>query len=94
MEAGDRRSGSRGMSDDELLAAIDLALAGNWQGAHEIVQEDEQNANAAWVHAALHRIEGDIGNARYWYRRAGKPDCRVTDPLDELRSIRATLTAS
>ena len=82
------------MSDDELLAAIDLALAGNWQGAHEIVQEDEQNANAAWVHAALHRIEGDIVNARYWYRRAGKPDCRVTDPLAALRSIRATLTAS
>jgi len=82
------------MTADDCLTAIDLALAGNWQAAHEIVQADEHDATAAWIHAALHRLEGDDGNARYWYRRAGKPDCRGADPLDELRSIRATLTVS
>ena len=40
--------------------------------AHRIVQ-DEATAEAAWVHAYLHRVEGDTGNAGYWYRRAGRP---------------------
>lgn len=42
---------------------------GNWQTAHELVQ-DEEGVEAAWVHAHLHRIEGDTDNARYWYRQA------------------------
>jgi hypothetical protein len=44
---------------------------GSWDQAHKIVQ-DEESSEAAWVHAYLHRIEGDLGNATYWYRRAGK----------------------
>jgi hypothetical protein len=44
----------------------------NWDAAHRIVQ-DENDANSAWVHAHLHRVEGDLGNAGYWYRRAGQP---------------------
>ena len=59
------------MSDDELLAAIDLALAGNWQGAHEIAQESDE-PHAAWAHGIVHIIEGDEANARYWYDRAGR----------------------
>jgi len=35
--------------------------------------QDEPSADAAWVHAYLHRVEGDLGNAGYWYRRAGRP---------------------
>ncbi len=35
--------------------------------------QDEATADAAWVHAYLHRVEGDLGNAGYWYRQAGKP---------------------
>lgn len=46
--------------------------AGDWETAHEIVQE-LAGADAAWVHAYLHRKEGDAGNAGYWYRRAGRP---------------------
>jgi hypothetical protein len=42
-----------------------------WNQAHKIAQADE-GADAAWVHAYLHRVEGDLDNARYWYRRAGK----------------------
>ena len=48
---------------------------GHWEHAHEAVQEDESR-EAAWVHAYLHRKEGDQGNAAYWYRRAGKGICR------------------
>ena len=54
------------------LAALWWAAKGNWDRAHKIVQ-DEADANSAWVHAYLHRVEGDLGNAGYWYREAGKP---------------------
>jgi len=54
------------------LAALWWAAKGNWDEAHRIAQ-DERGANAAWVHAYLHRVEGDLGNAGYWYRQAGKP---------------------
>jgi len=52
---------------------------GDWTKAHEIVQGIEDK-DAAWVHAYLHRKEGDMGNADYWYARAGKsrPEERLT----------------
>ncbi len=46
---------------------------GNWKAALEVAQADEQDRDSAWVHAYLHRKEGDAFNARYWYRRAGRP---------------------
>jgi hypothetical protein len=57
---------------DAPLAALWWAAKGNWDAAHRLVQ-DEATADAAWVHAYLHRVEGDLGNAGYWYRQAGKP---------------------
>ena len=48
--------------------------------AHRLVQDESSN-DAAWVHAYLHRVEGDLGNAGYWYRRAGKPVAKGS--LDE-----------
>jgi len=54
------------------LAALWWAAKGGWDAAHKLVQDDA-TADAAWVHAYLHRVEGDLGNAGYWYRRAGKP---------------------
>ncbi|MEK0083311.1 hypothetical protein [Benzoatithermus flavus] len=54
-----------------LLHAVWHGLRGEWERAHAIVQELE-GADAAWVHGWLHRIEGDPGNAGYWYRRAGR----------------------
>jgi len=54
------------------LAALWWAAKGDWDAAHKIVQ-DESDANSAWVHAYLHRVEGDLPNAGYWYRAAGKP---------------------
>ena len=62
------------------LRALWLDARGDWDGAHEAAQADEGGAGD-WVHAYLHRKEGDAGNAAYWYRRAGKPVCRTT--LDE-----------
>ena len=57
---------------DAPLAALWWAAKGGWDQAHRIVQ-DEPTADAAWVHAYLHRVEGDSGNAGYWYRRAARP---------------------
>jgi hypothetical protein len=54
------------------LAALWWAGKGNWDQAHKIAQ-DENDKDSAWVHAYLHRVEGDLGNAGYWYRQAGKP---------------------
>ena len=50
------------------------AAKGDWEKAHKIVM-NEASREAAWVHAYLHRVEGDLPNAGYWYRRAGKPVC-------------------
>ena len=61
------------------LAGLWWAAKGQWDAAHKIVQ-DEPSADAAWVHAYLHRVEGDLGNAGYWYRQAGQPVAK--DSLD------------
>jgi hypothetical protein len=60
-----------------LLRALWHDAKGDWARAHEIVQ-DEEGRDAAWVHAYLHRKEGDLSNAGYWYRRAGKPMCKAS----------------
>lgn len=63
-----------------LLAALWCDAKGDWNRAHEIAQ-DQNTPDAAWVHAYLHRKEGDAGNAGYWYREAGHP--HSTLPLDK-----------
>jgi len=78
----------------ELLSAIKLAQAGNWNAAHNLVQQYEHNAVAAWIHAVLHKIEGDVGNARYWYHRAGRLDRIDDEPAAELVAIQANLSSS
>jgi hypothetical protein len=59
---------------DAPLQALWLAGRGDWDGAHAIAQ-DVDGPDGAWVHAHLHRKEGDASNAAYWYRVAGKPVC-------------------
>lgn len=54
------------------LAALWWAGKDDWDKAHKIVME-EGGKDCAWVHAYLHRVEGDLGNARYWYREAQRP---------------------
>lgn len=57
------------------LAALWWAEKGDWDKAHRLVM-DGAGAEAAWVHAFLHRTEGDEGNANYWYAKAGRPPAR------------------
>lgn len=54
------------------LQALWHAAKGDWETAHETAQEDK-SVSGAWVHAYLHRVEGDLSNAGYWYRKAGRP---------------------
>jgi hypothetical protein len=54
---------------DSLERAIDHLAAGEWQKAHEIVQKDKSTL-AAWLHGIVHILEGDLDNARGWYKRA------------------------
>ena len=72
----------------EFLKAIDLALGGQWNEAHQIVQQYETDTTAAWIHAVLHKIEGDQDNSRYWYRRSGKLEHVSDEPKAELAEIR------
>jgi hypothetical protein len=77
---------------DAPLAGLWWAAKGNWDQAHKIVQ-DEDTSDAAWVHAYLHRVEGDLGNAGYWYRHANKPV--AVGPLEtEWEAIASTLLGS
>jgi dTDP-4-amino-4,6-dideoxygalactose transaminase len=74
--------------------AVERALAGDWEAAHVLVQEpSETDATAAWIHAVVHRMEGDLGNARYWYRRCGRTLRENVSTEAELREIRARLTS-
>lgn len=59
-----------------LLKAMWLAERGHWDAAHAIAQDDDSE-DGAWVHAYLHRVEGDLSNAGYWYGRAGRPRCEA-----------------
>ena len=54
------------------LQSLWFEARGDWEKAHELAQKDG-GASGDWVHAYLHRKEGDASNARYWYGRAGKP---------------------
>ena len=74
-----------------LVLSLWLAQKGRWDASHEVAQ-DIHESDGSWVHAYLHRAEGDIGNARYWYSRAGKPAKSADDSLDqEWREIAAVL---
>lgn len=61
------------------LEALWHLAHGAWDIAHGLVQDDPSR-EAAWVHAHLHRVEGDLANAAYWYRAAGQPVAR--DAID------------
>ena len=77
---------------DDLKSAISLALTGEWDQAHIIVQE-LGSPTAAWIHAVLHKIEGDESNSRYWYARAQKGYEEFHDPAEELKYIDSTISS-
>jgi hypothetical protein len=71
------------------LAALWWAGRDDWNKAHDIVMNDE-SADCVWVHAYLHRVEGDLDNARYWYRQA-KRQPATGDPTLEWATISTAL---
>jgi hypothetical protein len=78
----------------DVLSSYTKALwfdaKGNWKKAHTLIQDIEDDT-ASWIHAYLHRKEGDIGNADYWYRRAGRKRPAIT-LQEEWEDIVTTLT--
>lgn len=84
MDAAGLRESTKVAAPPSSLPPLVLALwhecRGDWDRAHEIAQAVD-DADGAWVHAYLHRREGDLSNADYWYRRAGRD--RPKDSLEE-----------
>ncbi len=77
------------MSDNKepLRRAVQLALAGEWDASHQIAQ-DYSDVIANWIHAVLHKIEGDELNSKYWYERTnGKRYEDFSDTTAELKAI-------
>ena len=79
------------------LSAALLALwhdgRGDWDAAHRVAQ-DIDDADGSWIHAYLHRKEGDAGNAAYWYRRAGQPVATVSLDAEWEQIVTALLQRS
>ena len=75
---------------DPPLLAMWHASRNEWDTAHRIVQA-EKDADSAWVHAFLHRLNGDLGNARYWYRRAERAEPEQPPERERAEIIAALL---
>lgn len=74
-----------------LKQAVQFALDGDWDASHKIAQ-DYTDPIAHWVHAVLHKIEGDEWNSKYWYKRtAGKQYEDYADAQEELLAIQQSL---
>ena len=73
-----------------LVRALELLETGAWQQAHEIVREDKSTL-AAWLHGIVHTLEGDLDNARYWYRKADRLFRGPEAVGDELAAARRSL---
>lgn len=75
------------MNKEALIQAVQAALAGDWDTSHNIAQ-DYAEPTANWIHAVLHKIEGDVWNSQYWYARtAGKQYEDFSDAAEELKAI-------
>ena len=80
------------MSDasDALARALDLLAAGDWQRAHEIVQE-QKSVLGSWLHGIVHTLEGDLDNAQYWYRKAQRDFPGAGSVTQEIAAARSAL---
>jgi hypothetical protein len=73
-----------------LSTAIRHLRRGDWQKAHVLVQNDSTDMGS-WAHGIVHLLEGDVGNARYWFRRAGRPFPRERDASAEIDALAAAV---
>ena len=79
------------MNKSALLLAVQAALDGDWEQSHNIAQ-DYSDTTANWIHAVLHKIEGDVWNSKYWYARTyGKSYEDFRDAREELIFIQSCL---
>ena len=79
------------VSKEALIIAAQAALDGDWHKSHSIAQ-DYSDATANWIHAVLHKIEGDVWNSKYWYARTnGKKYENFIDANEELKAIQDSL---
>ena len=76
-----------------LNEAVDAALAGNWALAHDIVK-DHEDPFSCWIHAVLHKIEGEASNSRYWYAQTTNSFEDYADPREELMAIKRAIGES
>jgi hypothetical protein len=74
-----------------LAQALAHLERGDWQAAHEIVQQDEESPFACWAHGMVHLMEGDVPNARYWYREAGRAFPTNASIQDEIKTLKERL---
>ena len=79
------------LTSSELRRAVALLEAGDWQAAHLIVQQDEDSPLPCWAHGIVHVMEGDLPNARYWYREAKLPFPAALSVPDEIEALKRTL---
>lgn len=77
----------------KLLNGVEFAKAGRWEEAHTFAQSLEGDARADWLHALLHKIEGDAANARYWYARTPYRYESFPTPEAELAALETELEA-
>ena len=81
------------MIEKDLRRAVALLAQGDWQAAHLIVQEDEESPFSCWAHGIVHLMEGDVPNARYWYRLAGRALRDDVVVAQEIAALSASLEA-
>ena len=79
------------MNRADLERALAHLRAGDWEAAHKIVQQDEDSPLSCWAHGIVHLMEGDVSNARYWYREAKRDFPRAPSIPDEIRALKAAL---
>jgi hypothetical protein len=77
----------------ELGRALDLLRRGDWQAAHLIVQRDEDSPLSCWAHGIVHLMEGDVSNARYWYREAKRDLPRAPSIPEEIAALAKAIEA-
>jgi hypothetical protein len=83
------------MNKEALTIAVEAAISGDWHKSHNIAQ-DYSDSTANWIHAVLHKIEGDVWNSKYWYARTqingvGKSYEDFSDATEELKAIQNSL---
>lgn len=77
-------------TNPRLIAALECLERGAWQQAHPIVQDD-RSPEAAWLHGIVHTLEGDLENARHWYRKASRDFPDPAAVQDEIAAARERL---